>query len=556
MASRRKLFDQATDYAKAVTSKKIVACELVRLACQRHLHDIATASARGLYWVPEQAQIIYDFYRQLRHSKGRWAGQPFELHPWECFFTGSVWGWRRKDGTRRFRQAHMEVGRKNGKTTVASGLGLALSTIDNEAGCQVYTLATKLDQARITHEESKRMVLKSPSLKKRIEMYKNSLIIPSIAGQYSPLGRDSDGLDGLDVSGAIADEIHAWRNRDLWDVIETATGARTQPLLIRTTTAGFDTHSLWWELRQHAVKMLKGDIVDDELFALIYTLDDGDDWKDESTYIKANPNLGVTLQLDELVKRRDDAIATPGKQPSFRRRRLNQLTESAATWIDMVRWDALRNTIVEKDLIGRRCFAGLDFSSSQDLTAAVYLFPLDRNQKGDLVFGMVSRFWVPEDGLVERCDRDGVPYDRWAAEGWISLVPGPAIRYEWVEAQLLKDAQQFEFQEIAADRAFAVQTLLRLQDAGFAIKGFGQGFFSMAPQVVEFERCVVGGRFRETGNPVLRWCVANTVVDTDPAGNRKPTKKKSTGRIDGVVAALMALGIATAPGGQPEAVLI
>lgn len=552
--------DPVTDYARSVVAGKIVAGKLVVKACERHLRDLKTAKARGFVWDLDQVDIIFDFFRLLKHSKGRWAGQPFELSPWQQFFVGSVWGWRRTDGTRRFRVAHVEVARKNGKTTLAAGLELAMLLIDGEPGAEVYCAATKKDQAKLTHIEAERMVKRSPALAKRIDVLKNNLSIPSTSSKAEPLGADSDTLDGLNVSGAVCDELHAWKQRKLWDVIETATGARLQPLIVCTTTAGYDTHSIWWELRSNVARMLDAktpsdDGWDDELFGLIYTLDVDDDWTDEAVWIKGNPNLGVTVKAEDLRKGCRKAQVTPGRQPAFRRLRLNQITEAASVWIDINRWDDCRSELTEDDLVGRVCFGGLDLSSSRDLTAAFYFFPMDPEEiegaEGtEKYLACVTRFWLPEEDLRERCEQDGKPYDQWADEGWITLIPGPAIRYEVVEEHLKQDAEKFQHLAWGVDRWMAVQTSRRLIEEGFNIQEYRQSYVSMAAPVVEFERAVASRRILHLGCPVLRMCVANTIVDQDSVGNRKPTKKKSTGRIDGVVAAMMAMGVMLSEEGQ------
>lgn len=528
--------DPATDYARAVVAGDIVAGKLVKLACQRHLDDLETAAERGFHWRPEVAKQIYDVANILRHWKGRWAGKPIKLEPWEYFFLGSIWGWRRSDGTRRFRHVHLEVARKNGKTLLAAILALALLLFDNESGAAIYCVATKLDQSRITHEDCKQLAKASPQILRRLDIFRSS--ITSGNNSLQPLGRDSGTMDGLNIHGAIVDELHAWRDRLLWDVVTTATGARDQPLIVRTTTAGYDKQTLWWELRQQAVGALTGKRNDDRLFALIYTIDDDDDWKDPACYIKANPSLDVTVKLEDLIAERDDAIATPAQQPSFRRLKLNQLTEALSTWLDIDRWDACAGAPSEDELAGMDCLTGIDLSTSQDLTAAVHFFPGTDTRPAILI----PRLWLPEEGIDVKADRDGQPYRQWAEQGWLNLIPGPMIRYEAIEEQLKRDAEKFSIRHLIYDRYLARQTAARMQDMGFNCCEYGQGYQSMHPAVVEFEKLVASGRVRHNGSPLLRSCVANVAIDHDPAGNRKPNKKKSTGRIDGAVAALMAVG--------------
>lgn len=478
------------------------------------------------------------------------------MEPWECFFLGSIWGWRRTDGTRRFRHVHLEVARKNGKTLLAAVLALALLVLDGEHGAEIYTVATKLDQARITHEDCKRLASASAAMASRLEVFKSAITAEATNGTCQPLGRDSGTLDGLNIYGAIVDELHAWRDALLWDVINTATGAREQPLIVRTTTAGYDKQTLWWELRTSAVGVLQGSRDDDRLFVLIYTLDKKDDWKDERCYIKANPNLGVTVKLEDLIAERDEAVQVPGRQMQFRRLKLNQLTDAVSTWLTEECWDACAGKITPEMLVGRVCYEAFDLSSSRDLTATVrVLAPLDeKSDSDDGKWILLPHFWLPEEGIDEKSDRDNRPYRQFAEDGWLTLIPGPVIRDEWIEEKVDRDNIETPLALLVFDRKFAMQIANRLKDKGYQAVGFGQGFLDMKDAVVTFEKLAVGRRFLHPGCPLLKSCVMNVAMDQDPTGSRKPTKKKSTGRIDGAVAALMGVGehIKSPDQGQPE----
>lgn len=543
--------DPVLTYAKAVYHGQVVAGELVRLACQRHLDDLEHGSSRGLVWDLPAALRALQFFGLLRHSKGRWAGKPFTLEPWQQWFVGCLFGWKRTAGTRRFRTAHLEVARKNGKTTLASGIGLMLFLLDREPGAEVYTCATKRDQAKLTHSESARMVQGSPSLLRRVVVYKDNLSVPSENAKYEPLAAEGHKLDGLNPSGVICDEIHAWRERLLWDVMETATGARSQPLTLITTTAGYDRHSIWWERRELALRVLRGVIQDDSLFAAIYTLDPEDDWLDEKAWAKANPSLGVTVQREELREKAEQARATPGKQNPFKRLRLNVPTDQANLWLDMDAWRVCGMLPVnEEELRGRDCYGGLDLSATTDTSAWVLLFPPSGDQGEEREpWKVLVRVFLPGDDLHEREVRDGVPYSQWEREGWLTLTDGNVIDYDQIERQILADAQTFCVREIAFDRYFANQLVLRLQEQGLEVVGFGQGFASMAAPAKEFEELLVSGRLAHGSNPVLTWQASCAAAKQDPAGNTKPDKASSTGRIDSIVAILMALGRAI---GRPD----
>lgn len=541
--------DPATDYASAVCGGEILAGELVRLACERHLRDQGPGGrARGLKWKPEVAQDVFDFFEGLlKHSKGKWAGRAFTLQPWQHFALGSLFGWF-KDKVRRFTIGHVEVARKNGKTTLASGVGLKLLVVDGEPGAEVYTAATKKDQARITHEESVRMVKASPDLAESVRVFKSNLSVEATDSKYEPLTAEGDSLDGLNVHGAILDELHAWKQRLLWDVLETATGARRQPLFLVTTTAGVGRGGIWWERREAAIRALKArgpeDAgFDDSLFALIYTLDDGDDWTDEKNWVKANPSLGVTVRVEELREKCRQARETPGKQNPFKRLRLNVPTEQVDRWLDLAVWDEGADATDPESLKGRPCWGGLDLAKVKDLSALALLFP--PQEEGEK-WKLLTWFWVPEEDVGVRSKRDRVDYDRWAAGGRVVATPGNTTDFRFIQAEISRLCQVYDVRRIAFDRMFAGPLVNDLTDEGVPMLEFGQGFLSMAQPTAEFERLVVGRQLQHDGHPVMRWCVGNVAVRQDPAGNLKPDKGKSTERIDGVVAAVMALGAAMA----------
>jgi phage terminase large subunit-like protein len=536
------------------------------------LADLAHGHRRGLRYDHVAASVAVDFFKLLRHSKGQWAGETFELQPWQHFVLGNLFGWLRRDGRRRFRVGHMEVARKNGKTTFAAGVGHKLFLLDGESGAEVYTVATKRDQARITHEEAKRMVRSSPSLAQRVTVFKDNLYHAKTNSKYEPLGADANTMDGLNPHGVLADEVHAWRDRHLWDVMETASGARTQPLTLITTTAGYDRHSIWWELRELAIRavLARGpddDGFDDSRFAYIACPDDGDDWTDESTWIKGNPSLGVTVQLDELREQCAQARITPGKQNAFRRYRLNLPTEQAKRWIDMDLWDANTGDHAADDLArlleGESCWAGLDLSATTDLTALVLYF----DARPDGRHPVLCWFFMPRETARAREQEDRTPYTRWADLGLLTLTPGNAVDYDSIRRLLtgwpVADdddalhtpplAERYHIRGIGIDPWNATQLALQLQQDGMDVQYFRQGFASMSQPAKKLVALVADRKLAHAGHPVLRLNVANAACDEDAAGNVKPSKGRSTGRIDGLVALLNAIGIsgaATSVGGS------
>ena len=367
--------DPTTAYARSVSEGVIPANRLLRLACERHLGDLARGAGRGLRFDLAAARHAIDFFGFLRHSKGEWAGEPFTLAPWQAFLVGSLFGWKRDDGLRRFRTAYCAVPRKNGKSTTSAGIGLYLLVADGEQGAEVYSAATTRDQARIVFDEAKRMVATSPALRRRVELLINNLHVAASASRFMPLSSDSSTMDGLNVHGAIIDELHAHKTRGVVDVLDTATGARRQPLLFEITTAGYDRHSICFEHHDYSIKVLDGVLQDDSWFAYIAAADEDDDWTDAKVWRKANPNFGISVKEDDLARKAEKAIALPGAQNAFRRLHLNQWTEQAERWIDMAAWDACDAPVDLERLRGRPCFGGLDLSTTTDVTALAWVFP-------------------------------------------------------------------------------------------------------------------------------------------------------------------------------------
>ena len=522
---------------------------LVRLACQRHLEDLSSAAARGLRFDVAKGRHAIDFFGFLRHSKGEWAGQTFALAPWQAFVVGCLFGWQRSDGLRRFRTAYCAVPRKNGKSTLSAGLGLYLLVADGEHGAEIYSAATSRDQARIVFDEAKRMVGSSPALKRRVGILINNLHVAASASRFMPLSSDSSTMDGLNVHGAIIDELHAHMSRHVVDVLETATGARRQPLLFEITTAGYDRHSICFEHDDYSIKVLDGTVPDDSWFAFIAAAEEGDDWTDPEVWRKANPNFGLSVKEDDLARKAEKAIALPGAQNAFRRMHLNEWTEQAERWIDLAAWDACSGPVALELLRGRRCFGGLDLSTTTDVTALAWVFPPE-DEEG--LWYVLSRYFVPEDNLRKRAERDRVPYDLWTRQGFIEATSGNVVDYGAIEQRILADSALFQVKEIAYDPWNATHIALRLQDEGAKLVEFRQGFRSMAAPTRELEKLIVSRKLAHGGNPVTRWMAANLAVAQDPAGNLKPAKDKSTERIDGIVAIIMAIGRAMVAQEEPH----
>lgn len=521
----------AKKYIEDVRKGKTLVCKWASLAVERHLHDLDTGKERGLYFDEESGERILRFFKFLKHSQGEWAGRTFILSPWQQFCLWTLFGWKKEDGSRRFRTAYKEIARKNGKSTEAAGVGLYLLDADNEPGAEIYSAATKRDQAKITHSEATRMVRSSSPLRKHIQIFKDRLSVPDTNSKFEPLSSDYNSLDGLNISGAIVDELHAHKTRDLWDVLETATGARRQPLLFAITTAGVSREGICRELHDYTEKILTGVVEDDSFWGIIFTLDDGDEWQDERLWIKSNPNLGISVKLDDLQRKARKAKNTPAAQNAFLRLHMNVWTSAETAWIPPEAW-AKCCGVTDGDFLARiPCYGGLDLSNTTDITAFVLKFPATGDCK--------AWFWLPERKLEER--RDRVPYQLWADQGWIEVTPGSAVDYRYVQERILGLAKEYRIQEIAFDPWNATQTAIELEDHGLVMVPTRQGYKTMSPACRELEREIVAMELKHGGNPVLQWMAANVMVTQDPAGNLKPDKSKSIDKIDGIVALLNAI---------------
>ncbi len=539
----------ATDYIADVLAGRITVCTWVRRAVERHASDLKRQNTAGFpYFFDDQAAMRYiRFVQDQRHTKGEWAKQRLKLtlEPWQQFIVWSLFGWKRSDTkTRRFRKAYVEVARKNAKTTLAAALANACFFIDGEEGAEVYFCATKRDQAKICWTDAHLQIQKNPVLRDMTTTYKMSSTVTKNGSSsiMRPIGQDSDTEDGLSPSFVVIDEYHAHKSAGLLNVMQNGMGARSQPLLFVITTAGFDKNSpCYQEERTMVCGILDGSITPapDDVFGIIYTLDEDDDWTDEKVWVKANPNLGVSVYPEHLRSQVREALASPQKQNDVLTKNFNIWTQAVSRWITSEAWDEC--AFEEFPLEGRLCAGAFDLSSTTDISAWVLCFP---PQDFDKKFTLKCQFYLPADNLRERERRDKVPYQLWADQGFLTLTPGNVIDYAYIEAQILKDAETYDLRDTAGDPYNAKQTILRLQDAGIPWSAFGQGYLSMSGPAKDFEKRVLNQEINHLNNPVLRWMVSCTEVINDHAGNIKPVKpdQRYTGkRIDGVVASIMAL---------------
>lgn len=476
----------------------------------------------------------------LRHTSGQWAGKPFALEKWQRQIVRDIVGWRRADGTRKYRMVYLEVPRKNGKTAMGAGLALLFLTLMGEQRGEIYSCAADTDQAAICFDTAKSMTLANSKLASGITAFRRSLYFAKTSSNYRILSADAHTKHGYGPSVVLFDELHAQPNRDLWDVMLSGMGARKEPLTIVMTTAGYDTNSICYEQHEYARKVLDGIIQDETFYPVIYAADPEDDWTSPKVWKKANPNYGVTVSADFLAQECKRAQETPAYENTFRRLYLNQWTQQESRWMPMEKWLACH--CEDWPALDRRsCYAGLDLSTRYDLTALVLVFP---PLKEDDPYFVEPHFWIPRSQMMERIRRDRVPYDAWERSGFVHVTEGDIVDYAFVKATVESLGKKYRIEEIAFDRWGAAGLSTTLQDSGFALVEFGQGFSSMSAPMKDMMGLVISGKIAHDNNPVLNWNMDAVVAKTDPAGNIKPVKPdraKSANRIDGVVALIMGL---------------
>jgi phage terminase large subunit-like protein len=476
------------------------------------------------------------FEENLTHAKGELGGKPFLLEEWQKAYVRKLFGTLRRDKTRQYRTSLLAIPRKNGKSSLCAGIALKLM-FDGEPGAEIYSCAADRDQARLVFEMAKVCVENSPKLRGRLRVFRNSIVREDTHTTYKALSAEAFTKHGLNAHGVIFDELHAQPNRELVDVMATSMGARRQPLLVYITTAGYDRRSVCWEIWKYAEAVAAGSIKDDSFLPAIYAAPIKADWKDEKVWARANPNLGVSVKLDFLRTECQRAVELPAYENTFRQLYLNQWTEQDVRWLRNDQW-ASGNSACPVSLAGRECWAGLDLATTYDTTALVLVFPLDEGR-----YWVQPHFWIPEENMRDRVRRDKVPYDVWAKQGHLTLTPGNVTDFDQVRSDINEIAKRYAIKQIAIDRWNATQLANQLQGDGLSVVGFGQGYGSISPAAKQLESAVVSGKLLHGGHPVLAWQAGNVAIQRDHNGNIKPSKAKSTERIDGIVALVMALGI-------------
>lgn len=493
------------------------------------------------HYDPEKAERAVRFIEQLRHTKGKWAGKRFFLLPWQREIICNLFGVVKEDGCRQFRTAYIEIGKKNGKSELAAAVALYLLYADHEPSAEVYGAAADRQQASIVFDVAHQMVSMTPALMKRSKIMAATKRIVNYqnAGFYQVLSAEVGTKHGLNVSGLVLDEVHAQPNRKLYDVLTQGSGdAREQPLFFLITTAGTDKNSICYELHQKARDILSGQKVDPSFFPVVYGLTEEDDWHDEKNWYKANPSLGVTIDPERVREHYRQALENPAEEAIFKQLRLNMWVSSTTAFIPEQVFDKGNQPINLEALRGRECYGGLDLSSTGDITALVLMFPPRQEEES---YVCLPFFWVPRDTIPLRVRRASVPYDTWVRQGYMMATEGNVIDYNFIEAFINDLHEIYDIKEIAVDRWNATMLIQNLENDGFTMVPFGQGFSSMSPPTKEFYKLMMEGKIVHAGNPVLRWMALNVVVDRDAADNIKPTKAKSPEKIDGIVASIMAL---------------
>lgn len=532
--------DPITQYARDVVEGRVITGRWVRLACERHLRDLDRQGADKFPFVfdPSKAERVFAFFGFCRHVKGQLAGQPIELEPWQQFILGSIFGWIHRDtGLRRYRKAYVQVGRKNGKSTILSGLGLYMLMADGELGAEVYATATKADQARIVYDAARIMASRSPDLLKRLEPGRGRTEHPATESKFMPLSKDTKSLDGLNPHLGIIDEYHAHPTAEMYEVIVSGMGQRRQPLLFVITTAGFDLSAPCYDEYNYCCKLLDGTLENEEYFVYIAQLDKADNPQDESVWIKANPLLAQTEEgMAYLRGELRAALDVPSKMRNF-------LTKNMDIWVDqredgympMDKWRACRGEL--PDLRGRECIVGVDLSAKIDLTSVGFEFPLPDGRSA-----VLSHSFMPAETLAARRKTDKVPYDLWVQQGHITATDGAVVDYRFI-MQYIEDRvaeNGWKVREICYDPYNATQFAQEMEDLGYTMVEIRQGIPTLGEPTKDFRDLVMAGRVIHDDNPMLTWAMSNAVTRQDHNDNIMLDKSKARERIDPVAALINA----------------
>lgn len=537
LGALRELGLSEDDIASAVRSRPLVVAAQAK-------------DAPGAYFDVAAARRAISAIESFKHTKGRWGSTRLKLSPWQVVWViAPVFGWLAHDdelgrAVRVIRSVWCEVPRKNGKSTLSSGIGLVLLLADREIGAEVYAAAGSLPQAERVFDDAKRMALTSRAVRGRVEVLRGVIRVPRTGGVFRALSKIAETAHGLNVSGAIVDEVHVHKRRDLIDAIETGTGARDQPLVVYITTADEGTEgSIYDEKHVYTRRCAEGVVSDPGHYGVIWAAEEGDDPFAEETWRKANPGLGASPSLAYMRREANKARSTPSYFPTFCRLSLNRRMRAASRWLPLTVWDANAGAINERNFRYRRAWGGVDLSAVSDLSA--WVIAVESRTPG-IELDLIARFWLPEERLAELEQQLQVPLGKWVNDGLLTLTEGDAIDYDAIERQIIADCRRLDVQRISYDRMFAGQLVQRVQTKtrGVELVPVAQTYLGMSPGCKELERLLREGRIQHGGNPVLRWNASAVEVYRDGNDNMRPVKpdrNKSSARIDGIAAAVMAL---------------
>lgn len=531
----------AHQYISDVLDGTVVACEFVKLACKRHLTDLEHGHERGLWFDPEAGQYVLNFKQKLKHSKGQKAGTLLLLEPWQIFISWCLFGWKNEDGTRRFNKMYQEVARKNGKTTEVASTGLFGLFADGELGAEIYSVATKADQAKRMWEDGKDMVEQAGCFGGRVKCAATSTYVKKTRSCWKYLGKDSKTQDGHNTHMGLIDEYHAHSDDSMYDVMDSSTGARLNPLLVVITTAGFNKYCACHDERDYAVEVLRGKHENDSYFAIIFTLDKGDDWQDESVWIKANPNLRVSVMMKDMRNACRKAVQQASKRNNFLVKRMNIWTSNVTAFLDMEAWEACTDKFEEKDLLGKPCYLALDLASKMDIAALVATFRLPNGK-----LAILPKFYCPRERIERREKTDKVTYKAWVENGYLIATEGNRIEYDRIKADLHKFIQLFDVQSIGFDKwnaEYFYQQIIKEGVDPETCYEYPNTMAGMSEPTKELEVLVAEKRIVHNGHPVLGWMAGNAGIITDTKENIMPIKNKNAGKIDGIVATVMDIGM-------------
>lgn len=533
----------ASDYCLQVLDGTIPANKFVKQCCERQLRDLTREGSKGFPYIydPAKGANVCTFVELLPHIKGKLAGQPIQLEPWQIFIVMTAFSWVHKDtGFRRFRRTYIEVPRGNGKSAISSAIGLYALAKDEEGGAEVYSFATTRDQAKIVFGDAQQMARKTAGLRNHfgLEVNAHNINILKTASKFEALSSEGSTLDGLNTHFAIIDELHAHKTRSVYDVVETSIGKRTQSMLWIITTAGSNRAGICYEVRGFVRKVLDGSAVDETQFGIIYGLDDGDDWTTEEALIKANPNWGVSVMPEVLLPLQAKAMSMPSAANNFRTKHLNEWVNADVSWMDMRAWDACADSsLTVEDFEGQPCFMALDLASKTDIAAKINLYVRDGHY---YAFG---DYYLPRD-TVDKGENS--QYSGWESLGLLTVTDGAIIDFMVIENKILEDCKRFEVIEVPYDPFQATQLSMRLLNQGVNMVEVRPTVLNFSEPMKQLEALVLDKKFHHNGDPVLTWMVSNVVCHTDAKDNIYPRKERHENKIDGVVALIMALSRAIA----------